>query len=341
MQVHRKSIRDFVGDVRARPKDAAGAPVADPAYQSNITIHPTITRERVWGKGANQPLDVDVYSIAPGEEDPLHHHPDHIELVICWRGSGTVTIAESAAGPVFEFPIQRGDSVLVPKNAFHRFKATATHKMMLPNPANPPVPIEDSKIWPVEKLELVVIHAHGSVRVADDTVVLPAVTVPNANQLYAMLRPIGEFSGYARDVRLQCVRARVWGREAERNVKGDADNAKPTLHFTVYTFVPGQENPEHYHPDSVEFVMCLQGRAKMTVRPRIVRPMTEADDFSPGWEDPYEVAELNEGDTALVPMGALHWYANATNEDCVLVALQSPHPILHILEDDAPVDPAV
>ena len=51
------------------------------------------------------------------------------------------------------------------------------------------------------------------------------------------------------------------------------------------------------------------------------------------------MAELNEGDTSLVPMGALHWYANASNEDCVLIALQSPHPILHILEEDTIVRP--
>jgi len=341
MQVQLKSIRDYVGDVRSQPRDNAGNPIPNPAHQPNLTIHSTVTRERMWGKGANQPLEVSVYSIAPGEEDTWHHHPDHIELVICWRGRGTATIVRTSAGPAFEFPIQPGDSIVVPKGALHKFKALLNDEMLLPNPANLPVPIQPSRIWPVEKLELVVIHAHGCVRVPDAGR-LPAVQKLDrndpdpkiANELYRMMRPIGKFCGYARDPKLQCVRSRIWGREAERNFAGDADDAKPTLHFTAYTFIPGQENPEHYHPLSVEFVMCLQGRAHMTVR-----PMLKPGDFEAGWKDPCNVAEMNEGDTALVPMGALHWYCNATNEDCVLIALQSPHPILHILEDDAPVAP--
>lgn len=340
MQVHRKSIRDFVGDVRSKPKDGEGKPVPDPVYQPNIAIYPTITRERMWGKGANEPLEVSVYSIAPGEEDPVHRHPNHIELVICWRGQGTATI-EKTDGGAFEFDIQRGDSIVVPKNAWHKFTARFAQQMAIPNPANKPVPIDPSKMWPVEKLELVVIHAHGCVREVPepkaDPLPQPKILDRNDKDLYSLMRPIGQFCGYARDVRLQCVRSRVWGREAENNVGGLADDAKPTLHFTAYTFVPGQENPEHYHPNSVEFVMCLQGRAQMTVRPMIAPGDFEAE---AGWEDPYDVAELNEGDTALVPMGALHWYANASNEDCVLIALQSPHPILHILEDDTIVAPS-
>lgn len=336
MQVHRKSIRDFVGDVRSTPKDSKYK--APKQHWPNIAIYPTITRERMWGKGANQPLEVSIYSIAPGEEDSLHRHPDHIELVICWRGRGTATIEKFKGGPVFAFEIQRGDSIVVPKNAWHKFSARPEEEMAIPNPANPPVPIKTSRIWPAEKLELVVIHAHGCVREVPDPKADPLPNPKlldrndrNSNDLYSLMRPIGQFCGFARDTRLQSVRSRIWGREAEKNVGGGADNAKTTLHFTAYTFVPGQENPEHYHPHSVEFVMCLQGRARMTVRPMIAPGDFELES---GWEDPYEVAELNEGDTALVPMGALHWYANASNEDCVLIALQSPHPILHILEED-------
>ena len=314
MQVQLKSIRDFVGDVRPRPRydkddefghrkgdpvppplyydqddvehgHIGGDPIPPQFYPPNLTIHPRITRERMWGKGANQPLEVSVYSIAPGEEDELHFHPDHIELVICWRGRGTVTIARTKAvegnnipeqvGDAFQIKIRPGDSLVVPKGAFHRFVADSAQPMLLPNPANPPVPIDDSLNWPAEKLELIVIHAHGCVRVPGvDPVTLKEITLQDIkpldrtdekekdNDLYSLLRPIGKFCGYARDVRLQCVRARIWGREAERNTAGDADDAKPTLHCTAYTFIPGQENPEHYHPHSVEFVMRKSTHAR-------------------------------------------------------------------------------
>jgi quercetin dioxygenase-like cupin family protein len=353
MQVHRKSIRDYVGDVRMTPWDRqTGAPLPTPSTQSNVLIYPTITREVMWGKGVNQSLEVSVYSIAPGEDDPPHYHPDHIEFVICWRGKGTATIAKrkqnnSGWEPAVRFDFQRGDTIVVPKGAIHQFHVEATQKMRIPNPAFPdpplpnPLPANHPKTkfdWPAEKLELVVIHAPGCVRIPY-AAPFPSpqdpqpIHVPVGTELYTFKRPIGEFSGFARDVSLQCVRARIWGREAEDNVNGAADDAKPLLHFTSYPFVPGQENPEHYHPHSVEFVMCMQGRAHMTVR-----PMIESGNFKAGWEDPYDLAELNEGDTVIVPKGALHRYTNATNEDCVLVALQSPHPILHILEDDAPVE---
>ena len=63
MQVQLKSIRDFVGDVRPIPRPKPG----DPQYEAtklrwpNIAVYPTITRERMWGKGANQPIEVDIY----------------------------------------------------------------------------------------------------------------------------------------------------------------------------------------------------------------------------------------------------------------------------------------
>ena len=45
-------------------------------------------------------------------------------------------------------------------------------------------------------------------------------------------------------------------------------------------------------------------------------------------------------DSVLVPNGALHWYETAGNEDLILLAMQVPHPILHIYEDDCLVQPA-
>jgi quercetin dioxygenase-like cupin family protein len=349
MQVHR-AIRDFVGDVRSTPKDNQGNIIPKTGSQPDF---PPITRELMWeAKGKDRPLEVHVYSIAPGAEDSLHRHTEGIELMICWRGRGTMTI-KTPSGELFQFKIERGDSVVVPTGAWHMVTALPEDKMEIANPQKPPPPtpapgqpdnsvpeIAKQNLWAIEKLELVIIHAQGctseapveNIDLLTNLQDLKRDNPADANALYRMMRPIGKFCGYARNPSLQCVRARIWGREAERDTEGAADDAKPTLHFTAYTFVPTQENPEHYHPHSVEFVMCLQGRAKMTVR-----PMIDPNDFSQGWERALDSAELNEGDAVLVPIGALHWYANASKEDCVLIALQSPHPILHILEDDAPV----
>ena len=99
--------------------------------------------------------------------------------------------------------------------------------------------------------------------------------------------------------------------------------------------MPKQENPEHYHPDSNELIICMRGRARITVRPLIDR-----NDFEAGWEEAYDEREMVEGDSVLVPNGALHWYATAGNEDLVLLEMQVPHSILHIYEDDDQVAPA-
>ena len=187
---------------------------------------PPITRECMWGKGANQPLEVSVYSIAPGKEDPVHRHPDHIELVICWRGQGTVTIEKRRVGYLnstfsaairSSCPWMRGTSS--PPEACRTNGHCQSGK-------SASIPIKASKNWPVEKLELVVIHAHGCVREVSEPKAgpLPQPKILDRNDrndkdLYSLMRPIGQFCGYARDVRLQCVRARVWGREAEHNVR--------------------------------------------------------------------------------------------------------------------------
>ena len=333
---------------------ADGTPYVAPTIRwPNITKYPTVTRQRMWGKGANQPVEVDIYSIAPGEEDGLHYHPDHVELVICWRGSCKVTLALPKSPPpgsdwtetvgwqppFDDIVLTAGDTILVPKRALHSFTADASGTMYAPNPR--PVDPQKNKIWPVEKTVLIVIHTKGSSRVPDltdtRTLALPTGTTKTPvsdDEPHLPKRPIGKYSGFERDPWLQSVRTKFWGRDAELP-GGAADEAKSSFHFTVYTFVPKQENPEHYHPDSNELIICVAGRARVTVRPLIDRT-----DFSAGWEESYDERIMMPGDSVLVPNGALHWYETAGNEDLILLAMQVPHPILHIYEDDCLVRPA-
>jgi mannose-6-phosphate isomerase-like protein (cupin superfamily) len=43
---------------------------------------------------------------------------------------------------------------------------------------------------------------------------------------------------------------------------------------------------------------------------------------------------LEEGDLVLVPMAAWHQYFNSGNMRCKVMALQTPHPIMHTLIDE-------
>jgi quercetin dioxygenase-like cupin family protein len=155
--------------------------------------------------------------------------------------------------------------------------------------------------------------------------------VLTGDALASYKRKILDYLGYELNPKLICVRSKIWGKEG-LVAGGVTDFAKPFFHFTAYTFVPPQENPEHYHPKSVELVLCWQGRANMTVRPSL----DPNNAGNVGWEDALEEREIVEGDLVLVPKGALHWYAISGNEDLVLLALQTPHPVLHVLEDDSP-----
>ena len=205
--------------------------------------------------------------------------------------------------------------------------------MYAPKPR--PIAGQKENYWPVEKTVLIVMHTKGAVRVGDATLPAGNTQPPEKGKPpYLPVRPISKYSGFERDPLLQSVRTKFWGRDGELP-NGDPDDAKSSFHFTVYTFVPKQENPEHYHPDSNELIICMSGRARVTVRPLIDRKH-----FAAGWEEAYDEREMAEGDSVLVPIGALHWYATAGNEDLVLLAMQVPHSILHVYEDDDQVAPA-
>lgn len=308
MTVNVKHIRDFVADVDSLPHA------------------PRIARKRIWGHGASDLLQVDTYSIAPDEEDPTHYHPQHVEMVICWRGKGKAMIAPRKADdsgwelPYPSIDIKAGDTLVIPKGALHQYVALDQAQ-----PANKDTP------QPVEKLVLLVVHTRG-------TETKPGQTNWNATQPLPdpsiILREISKYSYFDRDSNRRCVRSRIWGRDAQ-GPNGEADNAKPFLHLTAYCFVPNQVNPEHYHPHSLELMICLQGRATVTVR----ELNSVNNGIDGGWQKKTEIKEvvIEEGDTVLVPEAALHQYVTFGNEDLILLASQSPHPILHILEDEAHV----
>ncbi|MBB5510922.1 cupin domain-containing protein [Paraburkholderia atlantica] len=336
-QVNIKHLRDFVTDVSA-------------ANGSGFD-----RKEIQWEGISDPPLIVEVLSIAPGKQTDPIYYADQVELVICWRGRGTVSVEmQQSDGPGWEprvvdapdsagIRIAPGDTLVLPKYALHSFTALAEERKTVQHPF--PKAGQNPLLWSVEKLVLLL------VRMPDMRGILPNGGVQNKDEpnskigsfsngypqvlsgdaLTSYKRAIPDYLGFERDPALICVRSKIWGKEG-LVAGGATDFAKPVFHFTAYTFIPSQENPEHFHPKSVELVLCWQGRADMTVRPSL----NPDDAGNAKWYDAYERRELMEGDLVLVPKGALHWYATSGNEDLVLLALQTPHPVLHVLEDDSP-----
>jgi quercetin dioxygenase-like cupin family protein len=339
-QVNIKHLRDFVANVRV--SESAGFERVPIAWPDMSDLSPA----------------VEVLSIAPGKQTLPHYYTDHVELVICWSGRATVSVAlKQSAGSGWDpcivdasdsngIHIGPGDTLVLPKNALRRFTALDEERKSVQHPF--PRAGQNPQVWPVEKLVLLLVRVRdkGDGVPYDGASYVEVESFPNgfsqvlsSDALTSYKRKILDYLGFELDPKLICVRSKIWGKEG-LVAGGATDFAKPFFHFTAYTFVPGQENPEHYHPKSVELVLCWQGRANMTVRPSL-----DPDDAGNiGWHDAREKREIVEGDLVLVPQGALHWYAISGNEDLVLLALQTPHPVLHVLEDDSPgssLDPKV
>jgi quercetin dioxygenase-like cupin family protein len=326
-QVNIKHLRDFVADVRA---------TSDPQ-------HPNFERKKIdWG--ITEPhLTVEILSIAPGKETPAHYYADQAELVICWRGRGTVSIAlQQSDGSGWEPPIADapdsngihiapGDTLVIPKHAVHKFAALAQERKSVQHPF--PKANQNPQVWAVEKLVLLLVRIPdiGAAYTEVDSFPGGFMQVLSSDALTSYKRKILDYLGFELDPTVICVRSKIWGKEG-LVAGGATDFAKPVFHFTAYTFVPEQENPEHFHPKSVELVMCWLGRAVMTVRPS----QNPKNAGNAKWDNALVERELTEGDLVLVPKGALHWYAVSGAEDLVLLALQTPHPVLHVLEDDSP-----
>jgi quercetin dioxygenase-like cupin family protein len=300
-----KKIRDFVGNVR----------IADQDHPDAVPV----SCETMWDRTKGRPLQVQLYSLAPGATVNDQHHDEGMSLVLCWSGGGKATVTPrkvddtgwGAALP--EVNLVPGDTMAVPRAAKIRFAANST---VQPDNKDP------GDLQPVDKFVFLLLQSDMPQSV--DPPALPTVTDASS-----LIRKISRYSYFNRNAEERCVRSRIWGREAQGKLDGGPDIAKPYFHLTAYCFVPQQENPQHFHPHSLEFVLCVQGRANMTVR-----HLVDDDDFGRGWEDQFEVREIEPGDVIIVPIAAQHRYITSGSEDLVLLASQTPHPIMHILEQE-------
>ena len=309
MPINKKEIHGFIADT-----ETVGAPPPSAGFE----------KRTLWSTGDSGNLvAVDVYSLEPAHASDTHYHPDHIELVICWRGKGTITIAPPAAGstpiaPAWDAPYQdvsivTGDTLVIPKGALHRFRSAGA----LQNPE----PKDRDKL--VDKLVLIVIHAINGVAVKENAGAFSGMASKPFPATMKRNYRDEKYMKFDRNHNNRAVRSRIWGRDAEAE-DGAADTAKESLHLTLYTFVPNQMNPGHFHPRSIELVICVQGRALMSTKPKL---------RGTGW-GAEQSDVIREGDSVLVTEAGWHRYVASGNDDCLLLALQTPHPIMHTLEHE-------
>jgi quercetin dioxygenase-like cupin family protein len=279
-----KKIRDFVGNVR----------IADQDHPDAVPV----SCETMWERTKGRPLQVQLYSLAPGATVNDQHHDEGMGLVLCWSGGGKATITPRKVddtgwdAPLPEVSLVPGDTMAIPRAAKIRFAANST---VQPDNKDP------GDLQPVDKFVFLLLQSDMPPSV--DPPALPTVTDASS-----LIRKISRYSYFNRNPEERCVRSRIWGREAQGKLDGGSDVAKPYFHLTAYCFVPQQENPQHH--------------------------LVDDDDFGRGWEDQFEAREIEPGDVIIVPIAAQHRYITSGNEDLVLLASQTPHPIMHILEQE-------
>ncbi len=296
MPVELKHIRDYMRDVPP-PNPPAVPPVPPPPV-----------RVPLWQHTSEQPFEITVHSIAPGAEDAQQPAAHQFELTICWRGKGKAVIG---SGPSSEIDFEAGDTFAIPPGLARMYRAEKDVK-----PDNKP----DRQ--PCEKVILI------SVR----TKLPPGALTPDTmdfSDRALLKRKLVNYYYYNRVAEERCVRSRTWGRDAAA-ADGKSDVAKPYMHLTAYCFVPTQVNPEHYHPHSAELVICVQGEADVSTREPAIPSTGAWNPHEHGWQAP-KAWVMQEGNVLLVPRTALHQYVTRGNEDLILLAMQSPHPIMHML----------
>jgi quercetin dioxygenase-like cupin family protein len=271
-------------------------------------------------------LVVQVHSIEAGKESPSCYFPSHTELVVCWRGRGYLRLAAQSnastpGNPQWDAPFQdveigEGDTIAIPKGALRRYRSADKIASTDPRDA-------DKRVG---KLVLIAIYALNGNPVPSQPPTAafsgaPTKPFPPLKRNFREER----YLKFDRNPKNRAIRSRIWGRDGEGD-SGAADLAKASFHLTLYTFVPRQENPGHFHPHSVELIVALQGRAETHVQDKNAGG-------APGWgaDNQYE---LREGDTLLVKEAGWHRYITAGNDDCLLLALQTPHPIMHTLKHE-------
>jgi quercetin dioxygenase-like cupin family protein len=281
-------------------------------------------RKQIWRPhGKTQPVDAWVYAIRAGRTWPAdHYHPGCCELVVVWHGKGTVLFQPPAPAPtwaqwehnpqwqqqVYKLDVAEGDTIVIPRGAVHRFRAA-----------------------PNQKLELIVVHMQDP-RENRRALGAFAPVAPPVIATYQRNLNTPAYGGGMDSSRRRAKRNRVWGQDPNgsglpNNPQGAPDVCKSEFHMIQYVFHPGQWNAEHFHPHSVEFVICRRGDAEADVT------LPNRPGRFPGWRRASIISfpHLHTGDTLIVPKAALHEYWDAHSEkDLVLLAMQTPQPIMHI-----------
>jgi len=291
-------------------------------------------RAPLWASSETQEhLQVDLYGLAPGGKVDAHYHPHHLELVICWQGSADVTIAERVGqsaqgnpiwGPTYKtLEIQPLDCFLVTRGALHEIvahgRASSTGL----------------------GCGLLVIHPLRGEALTE----IPGTFGAQGNQVYRWTKKLAPPNGFDPESPLvpdhqiydfdsvtthRVRRVRVWGRDGVL-ANGDADQAKEDFHVVAYPFSGNQVNPPHFHPYSIELMLGIQGSTTVYTRDKKWKQNGEPDR---GWDDLHKPGTLNKGDTALIALGDIHQYQNNTTAKSIVLALQTPQPIMHTLEHE-------
>jgi quercetin dioxygenase-like cupin family protein len=262
-------------------------------------------------------LNIEIYAVEPGGNIAARYHDGFPAMLICWQGAGTMTIAEPADGgsawkaPYATLAIEQYDCVYVRPGALYRIDAGATQ--------------------PEGRLVVLAVHAlQGQpFNESPGTLGTPGATAyPWIRHLAPDREPKpGEPPVYTWDPNEEhrATRNRIWGKDGVLP-EGAPDPAKEYFHLVAYCFNAHQENPPHFHPRSVEFMLGLTGSALTYTRSKLPN--------ANGWDPTINEKTINPGDTALVRLADIHRYVNTTDKRAIVLALQTPQPIMHTLEHE-------
>lgn len=81
-------------------------------------------------------MHFNIYCIAPGQQNPLHRHPNSDEILYFVEGTGECVVGEE------KYSVKPSDLVFVPKDAPHAIHNTDTSKNMVCILAQSPLPCE-------------------------------------------------------------------------------------------------------------------------------------------------------------------------------------------------------
>lgn len=287
-------------------------------------------KKTLWAPDATDSrLNVDVYAVRAGGKVETRYNPDHMSMVICWQGSGEVTIAQpnpggsqpSWAAPYHTFRVGEFDTFVVPKGALHRF-------------------IADDEITERFGWVLLVVNPLDGVGLSEE----PGAFSGTPKEPFRWTKKLSPTGSYDPETRKpvydydkvkghRAKRIRVWGREAVDD-NGRPDPAKEQFHLVAYPFDKKQENPAHFHPHSVELMIGVDGTTDVYTRAK--HWVSKNDDIpDQGWAKDQVEGQLARGDTAVIGLGDIHRYVNRSEDNTsIVLAMQTPQPIMHTLEHE-------